>query len=98
MAIPTCKVCGAYMLPSAAGRPATTCSPTCRREWKAARQRAQRARARALEQLGLALGALTPICQPWETPLRAYYRRLLNASPGELACINDKSPDWPPGL
>ena len=94
MTIPTCSVCGAYMLPGESGRPATTCSDRCRQDWKAARQRAQRARSRALEHLGLAIGALSSVRNPWRDQLARYYRKLLAASPSELAKIAEKSPDW----
>ena len=98
MPIPTCKVCGSYMLPNDTGRPPTTCSDECRLEWKAARQRAQRARARALEQLGHAIGALSSVMPPWQAQLQSYYRKLLNASPGELAKVDDRRKDWPAAL
>jgi len=98
MTIPRCKVCGSYMLPGEAGRPATTCGDPCRMEWKAARQRAQRARARALEQLGLAIGALSSVQPPWQQQLQKYYRKLLTASPSELAQVDDRRRDWPAAL
>jgi predicted nucleic acid-binding Zn ribbon protein len=93
MSIPKCKVCGSYMLPGA-----TTCSEGCRLEWKAARQRAQRARRRALEQLGLALGSLSSVQPPWRAQLHRYYRKLLAASPSELAQVDDRRKDWPAAL
>lgn len=98
MSIPTCNVCGAYMLPGESGRPATTCSSRCRQDWKAARQRAQRARSRALEHLGLALGALGSVRNPWRDQLAKYYRKLLTASPSDLARVEEKRSDWPSAI
>ena len=80
-----CKVCGVYMPGSANGRPSTTCGAICRGEWKAARQRAQRSRTKALKHVGLALGALDQVRDPWKDQLRKFYNHLLEANPSELA-------------
>jgi len=90
MAVPICKACGCYMLPAVSGRPPTTCSDDCRQAWKAARQRAQRGRARALEHIGLAMGALGSVREPWRGQLRRFYKKLLAASPGDLA-VSDRN-------
>jgi len=35
---------------------------------------------------------------PWQAQLQKYYRKLLTASPGELAKVADRRPDWPTAL
>ena len=91
MKIPTCRVCGAYMLPADSGRPATTCGEPCRLQWKAARQRAQRAREIAVLSLRKAELALGQVRDPWRRQLVTYLRKLERATPAELAAVE------PPG-
>ena len=87
MPIPTCRVCGAYMLPADSGRPPTTCGESCRLQWKAARQRAQRAKALALHHLERAEQALGQVRDPWRRQVGTYRRKLERSTPAELAAV-----------
>ena len=87
MPIPSCRVCGAYMLPADSGRPPTTCGESCRLQWKAARQRAQRAKALALRHLARAEQALRQVRDPWGRQVRALHGKLERSTPAELAAV-----------
>ena len=87
MPIPTCRVCGCYMLPADGGRPPTTCGEVCRLQWKAARQRAQRAKTLALRHLARAEQALRQVRDPWGRQVRALHGKLERSTPAALAAV-----------
>ena len=75
------------MLPADNGRPPTTCGESCRLQWKAARQRAQRAKALALHHLERAEQALGQVRDPWRRQVGTYRRKLERSTPAELAAV-----------
>ena len=90
MPVPVCRVCGCYMLPSDVGRPPSTCGESCRLEWKAARQKALRARRKALLHLARAIDALEGVNPIWHKHPKRFYQKLVTASPSDLAVVDRK--------
>ena len=87
--VPVCKVCRSYMLPHAkTGRPPATCSKPCKDAWNAARQKALRARRRALDHLKQAELSLWPVNPLWKAQIARYYRKLEKAKPAELVHLD----------
>ena len=89
-----CRACGAYMLSGSIGRPPTTCSEPCRLEWKAARQRAQRAQKRAARELRAAISSLRTVRPAWGEQLARFAARLASAPPGDLALPPARGGGW----
>ena len=88
MPLHSCRVCGSYMLPTSVGRPPATCGEPCRLEWKAARQKALRAREKALTHLAEAISALEGVNPRWAEATRRHHARLSAATPLELAMVS----------
>jgi hypothetical protein len=75
------------------GRPPETCRPDCRRKWKAARERARRARREAIGHLGAALVYMRRLGLPTQA---AHLARVLNQleemSPRDVAIVGPQGP------